>query len=153
MLFRSNCVAACDKITTYQHQNNAVIKDLYAEHGKTINFLGTIMSPEMTTLDGKKRTTQYVINLVKQLGSDGAIVSEEGYGNPDSDLVMISAGCEKHGIKTVLITDECSGWDGMSQPLTDTADEAIAVISTGNVSHLVTLDVAEKVLGDRKSVV
>ncbi len=147
-----NCVAACDKITTYQHQNNAVIKDLYAEHGKTINFLGTIMSPEMTTLDGKKRTTQYVINLVKQLGSDGAIVSEEGYGNPDSDLVMISAGCEKHGIKTVLITDECSGWDGMSQPLTDTADEAIAVISTGNVSHLVTLDVAEKVLGDPMAV-
>ena len=39
-----NCVAACDKITTYQHQNNSVILDLYAEHGKTINFLGVISS-------------------------------------------------------------------------------------------------------------
>ena len=38
-----NCVAACDKITTYQHQNNSVIKELYKEHGKTINFVGEIM--------------------------------------------------------------------------------------------------------------
>lgn len=151
-LISGNCVAACDKITTFQHQNNAVIKNLYAEHGKTINFLGCIMSPEMTTLAGKKRTTQYVINMAHQLGSDGVIVSEEGYGNPDSDLVMISAGCEKLGIKTVLITDECSGWDGMSQPLTDTAEEAIAVISTGNVSHLVTLDVADRIIGDPMAV-
>ena len=147
-----NCVAACDKITTYQHQNNAVIRDLYELHGKEINFQGVIMSPEMTTLDGKKRTTQYVINLVEQLGSDGAIISEEGYGNPDSDLVMISAGCEKKGIKTVLITDECSGWDGMSQPLTDTADEAVAVVSTGNVSHLVVLEVADRIIGNPMAV-
>ena len=35
-----NCVAACDKITTYQHQNNAVIKELYKLHGKEINFMG-----------------------------------------------------------------------------------------------------------------
>lgn len=147
-----NCVAACDKITTYKHQNNSVIEDLYAEHGKTINFLGVLIVPEMTTLDGKKRTTQMAINITNQLGADGAIVSEEGYGNPDSDLVMISAGLEQLGIKTVLITDECSGWDGMSQPLTDTAEEAVAVISTGNVSHLVTLDEADKILGDPMAV-
>ena len=33
-----NCVAACDKITTYQHQNNACILDLYSRHGKDINL-------------------------------------------------------------------------------------------------------------------
>lgn len=147
-----NCVAACDKITTFQHQNNAVIKDLYALHGKEINFLGVLLVPEMTTLAGKQRTTQYTINLAHQLGADGAIVSEEGYGNPDSDLVMISAGLERLGVKTVLITDECSGWDGMSQPLTDTAEEAVAVISTGNVSHKVTLEKADKILGDPMAV-
>lgn len=37
------------------------------------------------------------------------------------DLVMICTRLEKQGIKTVLVTDECSGWDGMSQPLTDTS--------------------------------
>lgn len=142
-----NCVAACDKITTYQHQNNAVILDLYKEHGKTINFIGVILTPELTTLEGKFRTCDYTAKLCVNLGADAVIISEEGYGNPDSDLVMICKRCEQKGIKTVLITDECSGWDGMSQPLTDMAQEAVAVISTGNVSHVVELTAAKKVLG------
>lgn len=142
-----NCVAACDKITTYQHQNNSAIIDLYNQHGKEINFLGVIMTPELTTLEGKFRTCDYTAKLCKLLGADGVIVSEEGYGNPDSDLLMICSRLEKAGIKTVLITDECSGRDGMSQPLADTASEAVAVISTGNVSHVVTLPPADKVIG------
>ena len=147
-----NCVAACDKITTYQHQNNSAILDLYAEHGKTINFLGVILTPELTTLEGKFRTCDYTAKLCKMMGADGVIVSEEGYGNPDSDLLMICKRLEKDGIKTVLITDECSGWDGMSQPLADTTKEAVAVVSAGNVSHVVTLEPADKVIGSAKAI-
>lgn len=143
-----NCVAACDKITTYQHQNNAVVKELYKLHGKEINFVGIVLAPELTTMDGKLINTDYTAKLCKQLGADGAIISEEGYGNPDSDLVMICEALETDGIKTVLITDECSGWDGTSQPLTDAKEEAVAVISTGNVSHVVELDAADEILGD-----
>lgn len=147
-----NCVAACDKITTYQHQNNSAILDLYAEHGKTINFMGVILTPELTTLQGKFRTCDYTAKLCKTLGANGVVVSEEGYGNPDSDLLMICKRLEKVGIKTVLITDECSGWDGMSQPLADTTPEAIAVVSTGNVSHVVTLQPADKVIGSEQAI-
>lgn len=147
-----NCVAACDKITTYQHQNNSVILDLYKEHGKTLNFLGVIVVPELTTLEGKMRTCGFTVKLLQRLGAQGVIISEEGYGNPDSDLVMICAQCEKNGIKTALITDECAGWDGMSQPLADTAPEAIAVVSTGNVSHTLELESADKVIGNDKAV-
>ena len=147
-----NCVAACDKITTYQHQNNSLIEDLYAQHGKTINYIGNIVSPELTTLDGKFRTCDYTAKLCEQLGADGVIVSEEGYGNPDSDLVMISQRLERRGIKTTLVTDECSGWDGRSQPLADTAKEAVAVVSTGNVSKVVELGVPDKVLGSAEAV-
>lgn len=147
-----NCVAACDKITTYQHQNNSAILDLYAQHGKTINFLGVILTPELTTLQGKFRTCDYTAKLCKVLGADGVIVSEEGYGNPDSDLLMICKRLEDAGIKTVLITDECSGRDGMSQPLADTAKEAVAVVSTGNVSHVVTLPPADRVIGSAEAI-
>lgn len=147
-----NCVAACDKITTYQHQNNSVIQDLYAQHGQEINFMGVIMVPEHTTLAGKLRVSDYTVKLAKMLGADGVIVSEEGYGNPDSDLLMICKKCETAGIKTSLITDECAGRDGMSQPLADTAAEAIAVVSTGNVSHVVTLPPADKVIGNPESI-
>ncbi|MGM0396639.1 MAG: glycine/sarcosine/betaine reductase component B subunit [Bacillota bacterium] len=142
-----NCVAACDKITTYQHQNNSAIIDLYNRHGKDINFVGVILTPELTTLAGKFRTCDYTAKLCKTLGVDGVVVSEEGYGNPDSDLLMICKRLEDSDIKTVLITDECSGWDGMSQPLADTTPEAVAVVSTGNVSHVVKLEPAEKVIG------
>lgn len=147
-----NCVAACDKITTYQHQNNNLILDLYAEHGKNINFIGCVMVPEHTTLSGKIRASDYTLKLARFLGADAVVVSEEGYGNPDSDLLMIGKKCENAGIKTVLITDECAGWDGMSQPLTDSAAEAVAVISTGNVSHVVTLPPAKKVIGNAESI-
>ena len=147
-----NCVAACDKITTYQHQNNSAILDLYEQHGKTINFLGVILTPELTTLEGKFRTCDYTTKLCINLGADGVIVSEEGYGNPDSDLLMICKKLEDNGIKTVLITDECSGRDGMSQPLADTTKEAVAVVSTGNVSHVVKLPPADKVIGNDKAI-
>ncbi|WP_255451423.1 glycine/sarcosine/betaine reductase component B subunit [Sporomusa sp. KB1] len=147
-----NCVAACDKITTYQHQNNSVIYDLYAQHGKEINFLGVIMVPEHTTLAGKVRASDSTVKLAKMLGADAVIVSEEGYGNPDSDLLMICKKCEKSGIKTVLITDECAGRDGMSQPLADTAAEAVAVVSGGNVSHVVTLPPTDKVIGNKAAI-
>ena len=147
-----NCVAACDKITTYQHQNNKVIENLYRLHGTEINFVGVILTPELTTLEGKFRTCDYTAKLCKSLGVDGVIVSEEGYGNPDSDLLMICKRLEDSGIKTVLITDECSGWDGSSQPLADTAKEAVAVVSTGNVSHLVKLQPADKVIGNPEAI-
>ncbi len=147
-----NCVAACDKITTYQHQNNSVILDLYAEHGKTIQFMGCVMVPEHTTLAGKLRVSDFVLKMAKLLDAQAVVVSEEGYGNPDSDLLMICKKCEKAGIKTVLITDECAGRDGLSQPLADTAVEAVAVVSCGNVSHVVKLPPADKVIGDAKSI-
>ena len=146
-----NCVAACDKITTYQHQNNTLIHRLYDQHGKTINYIGNIFSPELTTLDGKFRTCDYAAKLCHQMGADGVVISEEGYGNPDSDLVMNCKRLEDRGIKTVLVTDECSGWDGTSQPLTDNTKEAISVISTGNVSKVVELEPADKVIGNIKS--
>ena len=41
-----NCVAPCDKVTTYHQVHNPVIEDLYEEHGKTINFLGVILTNE-----------------------------------------------------------------------------------------------------------
>lgn len=146
-----NCVAACDKITTYQHQNNSIVYDLYDKHGKEINFLGIILTPELTTLSGKYRTCDYTAKLCKMLGAEGVIVSEEGYGNPDSDLLMICERLEKAGIKTVLVTDECAGWEGDSQPLADTSEYAKAVISCGNVSHVIKVEKADEVLGNPKA--
>lgn len=147
-----NCVAACDKITTFQHLNNSVVLDLYKRHRKDLNFLGVILTNENVTLDGKLRACNYAANLAKMLGADGAIISEEGYGNPDTDLMMNCRLLEDAGIRTVLITDECAGRDGSSQSLADCVQQAKAIITTGNVSALVTLPPAEKVLGKAEAI-
>ncbi len=64
--------------------------------------MGVVLTPELTTLEGKFRTCDYTAKLCKMVGADGVIISEEGYGNPDSDLLMICKRLEDSGIKTVF---------------------------------------------------
>jgi glycine reductase len=40
-----NCVSPGSKTTTYHHQNNAVIRELFKRDGKELNFIGVVVSP------------------------------------------------------------------------------------------------------------
>lgn len=142
-----NCVSACDKNTTYHHQNSPVIEDLFARHGKDINFLGAIITNENVYLADKERSSNMTAKLVEFLGADGAIVSEEGFGNPDTDLIMNCKQLEAKGIKTVLVTDEYAGRDGASQSLADADKAADAVVTAGNANETVVLPPMQKVIG------
>ena len=142
-----NCVSACDKNPTYVHQNNQVIKELYAEHGKTINFVGQIITNENVYLADKERSSNMTAKLCRMLDLDGAIVSQEGFGNPDTDLIMNCKKIEAEGIKTVIITDEYAGRDGKSQSLADADAAADAVVTGGNANQLITLPKLDKVIG------
>ncbi|MEW6524024.1 MAG: glycine/sarcosine/betaine reductase component B subunit [Bacillota bacterium] len=143
-----NCVSACDKNTTYHHQNNPVIEEMYTCHGKDLVFVGVVITNENVTMADKERSSDYAAKLVHALGARGAIVTEEGFGNPDSDLIMNCVKLERLGIKTVLLTDEYAGRDGASPSLADADDLADAVVSTGNANELVWLPPVERVLGD-----
>ncbi len=146
-----NCVSACDKHTTYHHLNDSVIKELYRRHGKELNFVGVVTTNLNTTLGDKVRSTDYASKLVKLLGAEGAIIAEEGFGNPDTDLMMLCKKMEEYGIKTVLITDEYAGADGGSQSLADATPQADAVISVGNANEVITLPPMKHIIGDLKS--
>lgn len=143
-----NCVSACDKNPTYVHLNNEVIKALYEEDGKTINFLGCIITNENVFLADKRRSSDMASKLAQYLGADAAIVSQEGFGNPDTDLIMNCTKLEKKGIKTVLITDEYAGRDGLSQSLADADQLADACVTGGNANEFVTLPPMDTVYGD-----
>ncbi|MEA3508630.1 MAG: glycine/sarcosine/betaine reductase component B subunit, partial [Synergistota bacterium] len=80
------------------------------------------------------------------------VVSEEGYGNPDTDLCMNAAKCENLGIKTVIISDEAAGVDGKSQGLADATPEMTAFVSAGNVNEMVELPPMEKIIGFAESI-
>ncbi|SHK16853.1 glycine reductase [Anaerobranca californiensis DSM 14826] len=142
-----NCVSACDKNTTYHHLNNPIIEDLYQKHGKELNFVGVVITNENVTLLDKVRSSNFTAKLVETLGVDGAIISEEGFGNPDTDLIMNCKKLEEKGIKTVLVTDEYAGRDGASQSLADADKLADAVVTAGNANEVITLPPMEKVIG------
>lgn len=142
-----NCVSACDKNTTYHHLNNPIIHDLYEKHGKEFNFVGVVITNENVTLLDKVRSSNFTAKLVETLGVDGAIISEEGFGNPDTDLIMNCTKLENKGIKTVLVTDEYAGRDGASQSLADANKLADAVVTGGNANEVITLPPMEKVIG------
>lgn len=139
------------KWSTYDMMNFPTLKRLYKEHGKTINFLGVIMSNLNVALDQKERAANFVAQIASSLGADGAIVTEEGYGNPDADYVACLVALEDVGIKTVGISNECTGRDGASQPLVTLDEKTDALVSTGNVSDLIELPAMETVLGELES--
>ncbi len=139
------------KFSTYDFQNNATIKRLYKEHGRTMNFLGVIMSNLNVSLEQKERATQVVANLARMIGADGAIIAEEGYGNPDADFIGCIVALEDLGIKTVGMTNECTGTDGRSQPLVTLDQKADAIVSCGNVSQLLELPPMKTVIGELES--
>ena len=147
-----NCAAPCHKNSTYHHLNNPVIMDLLRRYGKELCFLGVIITNESTILSYKKRGAHYTKKLARILGIEGAIITEEGGGNPETDLMLNCKLLENSGIKTVLITDEYAGRDGRSQGLADVTSEADAVITCGNGNELITLPDMNKVIGCLDSV-
>ena len=142
-----NCVSACDKNPTYVHLNNGVIEELYEKHGKEINFLGVIITNENVYLADNERSSNWTAKFTKYLGLDAAIVSQEGFGNPDTDLIMNCKKIETEGVKTVIVTDEYAGQNGASQSLADADPKADAVVTGGNANQLITLPKLDKVIG------
>jgi len=139
------------KWSTYDFQNFPLIKRLYQEHGETINFLGVIMSNLNVVMEQKERAAQFVAQLAKSLGTDAALVAEEGYGNSDADYIACLVALEDAGVKTVGVSNEAPGRDGGSQPLVTLDSKANALVSTGNVSELIKLPPMDTVIGELES--
>lgn len=142
-----NCVSACDKNSTYSHLNNPVIADMLKRHGKDFNFVACIVTNENVTLADKRRSSSYAVKLAHMLGLDGIVITEEGFGNPDADLIMNCWKAERLGIKTALLTDEYAGQDGASQSLADSCPEGNACVTAGNANEVIHLPVMQKVIG------
>ncbi len=146
-IISGNCVSACDKNTTYHHQNNPVVEELFKEHGKTLNYVCNIITNENVYLADKVRSSDWTAKLCALLELDGVIISQEGFGNPDADLIMNTRKIERLGIKTAIITDEYAGRDGGSQSLADADPLADAVVTGGNANQVIVLPRMDRVIG------
>lgn len=146
-IISGNCVSACDKNTTYHHLNNPIVHDMFKKHGKEFNFVGVIITNENVYLADKERSSNWTAQLAEYIGVDGVIISQEGFGNPDTDLIMNCKKIEKKGVKTVIVTDEYAGRDGASQSLADADALANAVVTGGNANEVITLPPMDKIIG------
>lgn len=151
-LVSGNCVSPGSKTTTYHHLNNAVIKECMKRHGKEINFMGIVLNPLMITLKEKYRNCLLAVRYAQMLGAEGAVISQEGFGNPTTDLMIVCQSLERKGIKTVIITNEDAGADGMSESLPDSVNEAVAIVSTGNSNATIMLPKMDKIIGVLKDI-
>jgi glycine reductase len=139
----------CMKNTTYSIQNHPVILDLYERHGKELDFRGVVVAPEPTTMEEIHRTAMMAAGLMKdQLGAEGVIITKEGGGHADVDLMRNCEACEDFGIKTVLMDNEWLGQDGAGRlSLLDMSEKADAIVSLGNGDEIVEAPPVEKVVG------
>jgi glycine reductase len=136
------------KIPTSLHCSSPYILELLERHGKTINFLGVILSRGYNdSFEQKKKMGLWVARLACNLGAEGAVTIMEGTGNGTVDFMQTVKACEDQGIKTVAVLHESNGPKGYERPLVDHPREADGMISRGNVSEKIYIPPLATVIG------
>lgn len=136
------------KPTSWEHVNHPVIERLYAVHGKELNFLGVIFHrTRFETFEEKQLSAKQAAKLARLMGAQGAIVSWVGAGNAFMEGMLTTQALELSGIKTVFMTYEHGGKEGIEAPLMYTVPEADAIVSTGSLDRPITLPPVARAVG------
>src|SRR6266576_1384626 len=134
--------------TTWDWQNHPLVLELYAAHGKSLNFGGVVLQRiRFETSHGKEVGAQNAARLAKAMDADGALVTWIGGGNAFVDVMLTVRACEEVGIKTTLVTYENGGKEVKDSPVLFYLAEADAVVSTGSLDKTVELPAMDKVIG------
>jgi sarcosine reductase len=142
-----NYVIPSNRNPTYFHLNNPIIRELYMRNGHDLLFSGLVVCNEHNRLEDKERTAQEVVETLKKFDVEGVIITKEGGGNADTDLMFMCSTCESQGIRTVLIGNEGAGADGADPSLAHITPEADGFVTTGNNDEPVELDPVDKLIG------
>ncbi|HXG52259.1 MAG TPA: glycine/sarcosine/betaine reductase component B subunit [candidate division Zixibacteria bacterium] len=138
---------------TWDWQNHPLMLRLCREHGRRLNFAGMILQRiRYETFHGKEVIAHNAAQLAAATGADGALVAWLGSGNAFVDVMLTLRACERLGIRTVLVTYEYGGKDGIDSPLLFYLPEADATVSTGSRDRWLELDEAERVVGPYEEV-
>jgi glycine reductase len=126
------------KNATYDVQNHALIRELYRRHGRELFLAGVVLANHHATSTDKETTAFLGARLLKHvLGAEAVVISKDGGGQADVDLMLACKSCERLGMRTVLLAKEESGDEGAA--LVDFSPQADGIISVGNCPELVLL--------------
>jgi hypothetical protein len=129
-------------------QRNALVRGLYGEHGKHLDFAGVVLirGYEQSAED-KQRAAEAAAARAGELGADGVVITTDAGGNSHTDVMLTCRVCEQAGIKTTVVLAEETDPESTRPILTDWVPEADSIVSTGNVEELVEAWTPERVLG------
>jgi len=129
-------------------QRNALVRSLYAEHGKRLSFAGLVlMRGYEQSADDKQRAAEAAAARAQELGADGVVITTDAGGNSHTDVMLTCRACERAGIRTTVILAEETDPESTRPILTDWVPEADSIVSTGNLEELVEEWKPERVLG------
>jgi sarcosine reductase len=131
---------------TYLHQNHPVIAELRARDGQDLCFAGVVLCPEPVAQADKELVSTHAAWLCRAAGFDAVIVTKEGAGNADNDLMLKVDALEADGLTAVALYAEMSGADGTGPPLVAGPRQG-AVISTGNYDQRIKLPAVDRAMG------
>ena len=142
-----NYVIPSNRNPTYFHLNNPIIRELTLRHGRDLLFNGLVVCNEHSRLGEKERTAQEVVDTLKKCDVEGVIITKEGGGNADTDLMFMCRSCESQGLQTVLLSNEGAGPDGSDPSLAHITPEADGFVTTGNNDEPVALGPVDTLIG------
>jgi glycine reductase complex component B subunit alpha and beta len=140
--------------TTWDWQNHPLVLGLYREQetGRLV-FAGMILERiSYETHQAKEVVAHNAARLARSLRADAALITWTGSGNAFVEVMLTIRACERLGIKTVLVTYEYGGKDGVDSPLLFYAPESNAVVSTGSRDRWIDLPEPEKIVGPYDSI-
>ena len=137
---------ACMRELTYTVQNHPIIEDLYARHGRDVDFRGVVLFTNGDTRAAKERLANHAANLAIMMGAEGALINYAGGGHPAVDAMMICRNLERRGVTTTMLSMEMAANPGESG-FVHFVPEADAIVSTGNYEETVPFEPVEQVIG------
>ena len=140
--------------TSWDWQNHPLAMGLYREHAAgRVNFAGVILERiSYETHQAKEVVAHNAAQLARSLGADAALITWTGSGNAFVEIMLTIRACERLGIKTVLVTYEYGGKDGVDSPLLFYAEEANAVVSSGSRDRWIDLPAPAKIVGSYEAI-
>ena len=105
------------------------------------------MSTESSRLEGKRENARCIAELAKERRIDGLLITQEGGGHADVDLMLTAEACEERGIRTVVLSNEIAGEEGNLPSLTAFSDKEDAIVSTGNNDEVIHLPAVKTAVG------
>jgi glycine reductase complex component B subunit alpha and beta len=129
-------------------QRNALIRELYREHGKRLRLAGVVlMRGYEQSAEDKQRAAEAAAEVAGRLGAEGVIITTDAGGNSHTDVMLTCRACERAGIRTTVVLAEETDPESTRAILTDWVPEADSIVSTGNLEELVEAWKPERVLG------